>query len=464
MNYSGQISGQNCFKARNYGTFHRALNSKKCVNFCKALEWRLWGMRKRIIIVLTIIIFIGCFINTNNSNNSSLIGAYIDGEYASNIPSKDDGYVVEKIVCDNEANATWDYKSWGLLLTNVKKKAKCNVYFTKDDIVNSIKANLDTTGKCPVVDDTGKTKLSGPETENALICSIPDDYGTSYYYRGPVKNNYVYFAGYYWRIMRINGDGSIRMIYDGTMAHENSESTEDKIIGYSAFNDKSGDNAYVGYMYGTPNSSTYEETHRNINSSTIKSYLDDWYVKNLENKNDFIADNIFCNDRTIHGYSGSEYINTKLGYSNNSTYYRWAFAIYGDDTYNAYNYLFCTNKNDSFTVSDKIHGNGDLSYAIGLISKDELLLAGGWGERELENIKKLYFYTGIAYWTISPHWVGSIGNATGDYVAMGSLSKDSDTNMSISILEKLGVKPVINLKHNALKLGDGTITNADRVS
>ena len=134
----------------------------------------------------------------NTENNSNLIGVYIDGEYASNIPSKDDGYVVEKIVCDNEVNATWDYKSWGLLLTNVKKKAKCNVYFTKDDIVNSIKANLDTAGKCPVVDDTGKTKLSGPETENALICSIPDDYGTSYYYRGPVQNNYVYFAGYYW--------------------------------------------------------------------------------------------------------------------------------------------------------------------------------------------------------------------------------------------------------------------------
>ena len=423
---------------------------------------------KKFIIMIILIIFgsFSAFLLLSGKNyDYDLIGVYVDNEYKENIPNKNEGYIVEKIVCDNDTSAIWDYKNWGLLMTDVKKKGRCNIYFKKDAIVNSIKANLDTTGKCPVADDTGKTKLSGPETENALICSIPDDYGTSYYYRGPVQNNYVYFAGFYWRIIRINGDNSIRIIYDGTTAHENNETSEDKIIGYSAFNDKTGDNAYIGYMYGIPGSSTYEETHRNINSSTIKNYLDDWYVKNLENRSEYISDNIFCNDRTIHEYSSSIYMNTKLGYGNNSTYYRWAFAIYSGDTMtNVYNYLYCNNKNDSFTVKDNIFGNANLTYPIGLISKDEILLAGGWGQSNLGNLKNLYFYTGISYWTISPHWVGNINSNTGNYVYVGSISDNSDTNKSSSANENLGVKPVINLKVGSLTAGDGTINNPYRFS
>ena len=56
-------------------------------------------------------------------------------------------------------------------------------------------------------------------------------------------------------------------------------------IGVSAFNENFNDNAYVGYMYGTPGSSTYEQTHANINDSTIKTYIDNWYAAGYVKKN-----------------------------------------------------------------------------------------------------------------------------------------------------------------------------------
>ena len=58
-----------------------------------------------------------------------VIGAYIDNKYSSTIPSKDAGYVVSKIVCDNDAVGKWDDNKWGLLITNLTKRTKCNVYF-----------------------------------------------------------------------------------------------------------------------------------------------------------------------------------------------------------------------------------------------------------------------------------------------------------------------------------------------
>ena len=73
-----------------------------------------------------------------------------------------------------------------------------------------------------------------------------DDDGASYYYRGAVKNNYVSFAGFIWRIIRRNGDGSVRMIYAGKKTSDTGEATT---IGKSQYNEKYWDPTYVGYMY-----------------------------------------------------------------------------------------------------------------------------------------------------------------------------------------------------------------------
>ena len=73
-----------------------------------------------------------------------------------------------------------------------------------------------------------------------------DDEGESYYYRGAVKNNYVSFAGFIWRIIRRNGDGSIRLIYSGKSTSDTGDAVT---IGTSVFNDKYWDSTYVGYKY-----------------------------------------------------------------------------------------------------------------------------------------------------------------------------------------------------------------------
>ena len=94
-----------------------------------------------------------------------------------------------------------------------------------------------------------------------------DDYGTTYYYRGNVSNNYVKFDDFYWKIIRINGDGSIRLLFNGDNNNDN--------ISLSQFNSTRNNPSYGGYMYGKIGSSTYEEAYANTNNSTIKEIIDE---------------------------------------------------------------------------------------------------------------------------------------------------------------------------------------------
>ncbi len=374
------------------------------------------------------------------ARDSNLVGTYINGEYSNIIPSKNDGYIIEKIVCDNETVGVWDEENWGLQVTNLTKKSKCNVYFRTNQVNNIIK-ELDTSGKCPSVNSDGSVNVTSAESENSLLCSAPDNYGTSYYYRGNVQNNYVKFANFYWRIVRINGDGTVRVIYDGTVAHANGEASVDRIIGYSAFNEKSDDNAYVGYMYGTTSSSTYAQTHANINDSTIKKHTDAWYENNLKGTDyeQYLADNIFCNDRTVLNESVDGY--TSKGYGKEQTAYRW---------YNSSNKkLTCSNTNDSFTVNDN-NGNRALKYPIALLSADEASLAGGSDGHNTNYYLNIYNW----YFIMSPISLGRI-RGIGVYANVGPASiNDSDG----------GVKPVINLKPQAIMYGNGKMDNPYRLT
>ena len=121
------------------------------------------------------------------------------------------------------------------------------------------------------------------------IYAAEDDLGTSYYFRGDVLNNYVYFANSSWRIIRINGDGTIRMIYDGTSAHANGEASTDRHVNEIDFNSiPSNDNTYMGYMYGTVGVTAtgeqgYNQTHSNQTDSIIKAYLEDTWYATLSN-------------------------------------------------------------------------------------------------------------------------------------------------------------------------------------
>ncbi len=416
-----------------------------------------------------------------------IINSYVNGKYTVDLPAQATGYEVEKIVCDNGAVGEWSVKDWGPTITNVSKRSKCNIYFVDAKKINigNVAVQLDAYGRCPIVNDDGTVTVNDEkdtyeEREYGYLCSMKDAYGDSYYYRGNVTNNYVKFGewqvrkyfGYdsdtssyysvydsleecqnassynkkcavgidigtpmYWRIIRINGDGTVRVIYDGT-----GKSGDYHQIGTSAFNDKGDDNAYVGYMYGTPGASTYAETHANTNNSTIKTYLDTWYENNIKGTTNeqYIADNIFCNDRSFAPY------NRGTGAGTSSTYYRWSYF-----EYNANNnkiMLTCPQKNDAFTVNDTNKGNGALSYGIGLITADEVVLTSN------------YRYYGYLYnvvgWTMSPIYFNR-------YSTVGIVNYDSRL---MPVTESYGVQPVLNLNNKVLSQGSGTSDDPYRIA
>ena len=342
---------------------------------------------------------------------------------------------------------------------------------TEQTIADEIIETVDTTGACPVVNEDGTVQVTSAESENGYLCSAPDDYGTSYYYRGNVTNNYVRFGDYYWRILRINGDGSLRLIYDGTSAHANGESSTDRQLGIGVYNSSRDDNAYVGYMYGTVGSTSYTETHTNTNNSTIKTYLDNWYKANIEDKglSSYVSDTLFCNDRsllhdTAQDYAGDQFSN--LGYGQELTAYRWygnpIYAQDGDEYANLINYpnLQCSQQNDRFTVNDEAIGNGNLMYPIGLIAADEVYLAGG---NSFENNTDYYLYTGNYYWTMS----ASDFSGEGFYANATVVVVTWDGNMNtqgVSYDADTSVRPTLNVVASAFKYGDGTMNNPYRMT
>ena len=141
---------------------------------------------------------------------------------------------------------------------------------------------------------TYKILSSNRNTTEALLASTDDDYGTSYYFRGAVKNNYVEFANKCWRIVRITGNGAIKLVLhnDNTSKASNPCSSVnnspaaafaqyDGSTYTSAFNSGGYDNAYIGFMYGKEGASDYASTHVNTNKSTILTNLETWYKNNL---------------------------------------------------------------------------------------------------------------------------------------------------------------------------------------
>ena len=270
-----------------------------------------------------------------------------------------------------------------------------------------------------------------------------DDYGTTYYYRGNVKNNNVYFAGFYWQIVRINGDGSIRLMYNGT--EKNATSTKQSINNRPyQFNSKYNNPAYVGYMYGNPDGTTFDEVHTNTASSTIKIAVDSWYKTNIEDKGyrGYISTTIgFCGDRSLYSNSGGD------GVQINKNAY---FGAYGRYISNTAQFTCSEPNRDLYTVSSSSLGNKSLTYPVGLITYDEMVFAGIDGR----HINKLsWIYSMFHTWTMSPSTFDA-GNGTGgefNETSVGALSANTITS-------ERNARPVINLKSDTLITGGiGTV-------
>ena len=304
------------------------------------------------------------------------------------------------------------------------------------ETINNLGLEIDTS-KTPDFTLDGGTCEEYCDGTNGIY-KAEDDLGNTYYFRGNVENNYVKFANYYWRIIRINGDGTIRIVYAGTVVHENGyddSDTKDMIIGESAFNLNDNDNAYVGYMYGTPGSSTYNDTHANINDSTIKKTIDTWYKNNLLSYQDKISDAIYCNDRSLTEGTGIKNAETFYGFNSRFENMQPSYI--------------CTNKNDKFSVNNDI-GNGKLTYSIGLLTMDDIMFSGSSGG------DSSYLYNNGLWWTMTP--VGFLSSDNREPFCTLYMSNLSELRAE-PVGAEWGIRPVISLKSSVIISGDGTINN-----
>ena len=410
-------------------------------------------MKKKIIfITLSIFIIISLLFSINNKDNKIYsdqidnsnindLAFYVQTEEGSEeynsigtIPSKNDGYIFKEAICNDNSTVSFDNINWSIKISNIENsKVRCKLYFdiyntpAKDYILSLNTVNESTP-------DFSKTA-----TTDEGIFMAEDDYGISYYWRGDVENNYFYFAGYYWRIVRINGDGSIRLIYQGTNANATGSDANALSL---AWNTNYNDNAYVGYMYGTPKSSTYEATHANFNNSTLKTGLDSWYESNLINYSNYLADSGFCGDRSLTSGNG---IGTNLTY----------YGSYGRIVTNKNPSFKCINTEDLYTLKSSSKGNKALDYPIGLITADEVAYAGGVSSGESgTNNTSYYLNTGTTWRTMTPYGYNSQGNEY--YASVYGVDASGVVRRFYGSAGSHGVRPVINLKADTVFTGTGT--------
>ena len=370
-------------------------------------------------------------VEDNQLNQNTSLSFYIEGEDGSysktnTLPST--GYTLNtsKSICSNGAIPTWENNR--LYFNNLTKNGtSCYLYFDiKPLAMNSILANKEIKTR----DDfsTTITETTTGVIYKSLDESQYDNDGEVYYFAGNPQDNWVKFGGYYWRIIRINGNGSIRVIYQGTNADSAGTGTQ---IQTSAFNPSNNNNMYVGYMYTSGNA------HGLGTNSTVKEVLDKWYQNNLASYTDKIDEDAgFCGDRAPFSGSGIGTTYTEYGAFNRL------------DT-NKNPSFECTNDSDLFTISGSGQGNKSLTYPIGLITADEVVFAGG--VNEVSN-SGYYLYTGQDYWTMSPSFYNSYGY-------MFVVDFDGLLNNLRYVNYTFGVRPVINLRADVTLTGSGTSTD-----
>ena len=327
-----------------------------------------------------------------------------------------------------------------------------------------------TSAKAPTVSNLAETILANNEVkapittpgaaistaDEALLASTEDDNGTSYYFRGAVKNNYVEFANKCWRIVRVGGDGSVKLILhnDNTAGVANpcdsaNNSANAAFARYSGetykstFNEKYGDNAYVGFKYGTVDASDYASAHANTNKSTILTNLETWYTNNFKKYESVIADTVWCNDKTnvtdtmFNPYSYSNV--NGLGYAKNVTYYGATQRL-------------VSKSNSAGGTGPSLKCNGELSKInskVGLITADELAYAGYAYAKNNTTTYLQENATDTYWWSLSPN--GFDGSNASVWDVRGSSGRFYNY-----VVNAGGVRPLISLKSTTNVTGNGT--------
>ena len=308
-------------------------------------------------------------------------------------------------------------------ISNITSNKTCSVTF---------KSNLPTLYAKILADKTRRPFRGSFSTvltiESTKTLYTSTEEGTTvYYFAGNALDNWVKFGkntnnqDLYWRIIRTNSDGGVRLLYHGT-----STTATDAYIGTSAFNSSFNNIAYVSYMYGSLGS--IPNARENTTDSTIKTTIDNWYKDNLNtNYGKYLSTTaVYCNDRST---SDNAYFGAYTRLITNKT-----------PSYD------CTATEDKFTV-DTSTGNGKLTYPIALMTADEVSFAGGL---YLTSAPTWYYYnsankssTGSTdWWLLSPNYWG--GSDAFVFCVDGSSSPGYLLNFNVDGTS--GVRPVISLK------------------
>ena len=366
-----------------------------------------------------------------NLEDNNLVGIYIntDSGYTKTdtIP---DGYVLNESesYCtvngeeDTNISLSYDTATKSLSVTPMTTQGtKCYLYFDEKGITNiqELIANYSTV-KTRTFPFTTSTTVTGNTTGVIYKSADSNQYdnaGEVYYFAGNPTDNWVKWAGFYWRIIRINGNGSIRMIYQGTSPNTTGTNTQ---LQTSAFNSSYNRSEYVGLKY------TSGEQHGQNTNSTIMGVLETWYNSKLASYADDIDTNVgFCSDRNLQ--SGS--------WSSTGRHYYAAYGRLVSSSGNVNPSYKCSNTSDL------------LKIPIGLITADEVVMAGlAWNANNSSN----YLYTNQNYWTVSPCW------SYNGYAVVFLVN--SDGKLANPFVDSAwGVRPVVNLKSSVqITGGNGT--------
>lgn len=325
-------------------------------------------------------------------------------------------------------------------------------YASKEgSLMNNIKANYKISAT-----KTTPGKESSALTEKVLA-STTDSEGESYYFRGSIDNNYVLFANKCWRIVRITGNGSIKLVlyndnkYNAPNACNFGLDESDAAFALytsntyqSIFNSKTNDNAYVGYLYGKTNSKDLKSTHQNKNTSIIMKNLENWYLNNIFKYDYYLTDQNTCVDKSLSNVTINSENLSNLGYGDNNTWY------------NVSNRIINSNPSLECDKTYILNTSNGLNYKVGLLSADEVALAGGSYEKTNTSYYLYHNAYGSNWWTISPavYYNGAnvwrVGASGGLYY--------SEVNNSYAL------RPTVSLKSNIKVTGLGTSSNPYIVS
>ena len=253
---------------------------------------------------------------------------------------------------------------------------------------------------------------------------------------------------FYWRIIRTNHDGSIRLLYVGT-----SHNTTEGYIGKSAFNTSIDGPKYVGYKYGEDTS--LDTIRNNTTDSTIKTFIDSWYQTNLTNYTKYLSTSaVYCNDRSEGTGQTYNYASSPSSLFKFASFYRMDWDTKGAKANPSYN---CTDIRDAFSVNNT---SAKLTYPVSLMTADEIAFAGGVAFKTM-NTPYAWFMSNSAGSKVSYNW-WSLSPVEWDGYNRYVWYWDSDAaylNESY-VSTTRSVRPVISLKSCTLySTGDGSATN-----